>query len=285
MKNYFTIIKPGIIIGNLLSLVSTFLLYSHGHVNFYKLSYTLISVSLIIAANCILNNIIDIKIDKKMQRTCHRTLPTNKMTVKQAYYYAFVLGIIGFLCLYNFINLYTCLLCFMATFIYTVIYSIYVKRSSPYAVFVGSISGAIIPLISKAAISNKLNFCSFLLFLIFAIWQIPHSYAIFLYRSKDYQKIKLPVCRLINNLFVIKSIIVAGIIFFVCVTSIFFVHNYLSINDLMIFYVIELVWLLYSIYGYKVINHTQWAYNIFILSLIVVIIFDLMISIKYKTYY
>ena len=74
IKPYLQVTKPGIIVGNLISVVGGFLLASKGSINGYLLILTLLGVSLVVASGCAFNNLIDRDIDPKMERTKNRVL-------------------------------------------------------------------------------------------------------------------------------------------------------------------------------------------------------------------
>ena len=73
-KQYLQVTKPGIIFGNLISVIGGFLLASKGSIDYTLFIYTLVGVSLVVASGCVFNNYIDMDIDKKMERTKNRVL-------------------------------------------------------------------------------------------------------------------------------------------------------------------------------------------------------------------
>ncbi len=73
-KQYLQVTKPGIIFGNLISVIGGFLLASKGHIDYPLFLWTLLGVSLVVASGCVFNNYIDRDIDRKMERTKNRVL-------------------------------------------------------------------------------------------------------------------------------------------------------------------------------------------------------------------
>lgn len=73
-KQYLQVTKPGIIFGNLISVIGGFLLASKGSIDYPLFIYTLVGVSLVVASGCVFNNYIDRDIDRKMERTKNRVL-------------------------------------------------------------------------------------------------------------------------------------------------------------------------------------------------------------------
>lgn len=286
MKNsYLEIVKPGIIIGNLVPFTGSFLLSSKGTVNFFLFFGSLLAISLIIASNCVLNNIIDSDIDREMKRTCNRVLPKNRMSLGSAYYYSLLLGVLGFIYLYFLVDIISVCFCLFATFIYIIIYTKYMKRNSIYAPLVGSLSGSMPALIGYYSVNHTLDLCAVVLFLIFSIWQIPHSYSIYIYRIEEYKCANIPVISLIQGILITKHLIVLSIIVFMYLTIIFYFLGYTGEKYLFICLISELFWLFFAVYGYKVVNNKKWAKFLFILSIVVIFVFNVMIAYDFKKCY
>ena len=100
MINYYLLTKPGIILGNLITVAAGFLLASKGMIDFWLFFATLMGLALIMASACVFNNYIDRQIDKKMKRTKNRALVTGLISGRNAIVFAIFLGIIGNLILF-----------------------------------------------------------------------------------------------------------------------------------------------------------------------------------------
>ena len=99
-KQYLQVTKPGIIFGNLISVIGGFLLASKGSIDYTLFIYTLVGVSLVVASGCVFNNYIDMDIDKKMERTKNRVLVKGLIAPSVSLVYATLLGIAGFMLLW-----------------------------------------------------------------------------------------------------------------------------------------------------------------------------------------
>ena len=95
-KRYLSVTKPGIIMGNAISVTGGFLLASRGDIDYWLLLATLIGLSLVVASGCVINNCIDRDIDSKMQRTANRVTVTGELPLLTAMLHGAVLGIAGF---------------------------------------------------------------------------------------------------------------------------------------------------------------------------------------------
>lgn len=147
IKQYLQVTKPGIIFGNLISVVGGFLLASKGSINYTLFLTSMVGVSLVVASGCVFNNVIDRDIDRKMERTKNRVLVKGLISAKTSLVYATLLGIAGFMMLYFGANPLAMWLSVIGFIVYVGIYSLYMKRHSVYGTLIGSLSGAA-PLLS-----------------------------------------------------------------------------------------------------------------------------------------
>src|SRR5699024_2136019 len=99
-KQYLQVTKPGIIFGNLISVIGGFLLASKGEIDYPLFFATLLGVSLVVASGCVFNNYIDRDIDRIMERTKNRPLVQGLIDPQISLIYASVLGIAGVVLLY-----------------------------------------------------------------------------------------------------------------------------------------------------------------------------------------
>ena len=137
------------------------------------------------------NQIIEVNLDRLMDRTKNRPLVTGKMSRQEAYILATLSGIIGISILWYFLNPLSGILGIFALFIYVLIYTP-LKQISPWAVFVGAFPGAIPPMLGVIAytgtFSDQAGMIAGMLFFIQFIWQFPHFWAIAWVLDEDYAK-------------------------------------------------------------------------------------------------
>ena len=187
LKKYLFLTKPGILFGNFVTTLGGFFLAAQGAVDFLLLFITLVATTLVVASGCVVNNVIDQDIDQKMQRTQNRALVKKTISPNIALLYATVLGLIGFALLWFFVNAYAFGFALLGFVVYVVFYSLWSKRTSIHQTIIGSISGASPPVIGYTAVSNEFDFAALLIFFAYALWQMPHSWAIAIYRFDDYK--------------------------------------------------------------------------------------------------
>lgn len=281
MNAYLQIIKPGIIFGNLISIIGGFLFASKGNINYFLFFIISLSISLIIASGCVFNNYIDCDIDKKMERTKNRVLVKGLIKSYISIFYAMFLGFLGFTLLYFNINLLSMLLAIIGFIIYVGVYSIYMKRYSIYSTIIGSFSGAMPPIISYCSVTNKFDIGACILFCIFSLWQIPHAYSIFIFRLSDYKSINIPILPIVKGILITKHYIIFYIILFTIFSLLLKLSGYVGYQYLLIIMILCFFWLSIACYGYKTKDDIVWARKLFIFSIIIIFIFNIMISIDY----
>ena len=144
---YVQVTKPGIIIGNLIATTGGFLLASRGNIDGVLMLATLLGISLVVASGCVINNCIDRDIDSCMQRTRTRVTVTGEMSVLAALAHGIVLGIAGFALLAWYVTVAALIFAVLGFVVYVGIYSLYMKRNSVHGTLVGSLSGAVPPVV------------------------------------------------------------------------------------------------------------------------------------------
>jgi protoheme IX farnesyltransferase len=278
IRQYYLLTKPGIIRGNLIVALAGFLLASKGSINFSLLLALLAGTSLIIACGCVINNYIDKDIDIYMSRTKTRALVTGTVSNKNAIIFGTILGILGIAVLAIYTNFLTLLVGLVGLFFYLVMYSIF-KRKNVYGTLVGSVSGAVPPVAGYTAVTNQLDITAGLLFLMLVFWQMPHFYAIAMYRLNDYKKAGIPVLPAIKGLQVTKRHIVAYIIAFgIASVGLFFFAD-TGYTYLVAMVGIVIYWLWVALKGFKSANTNKWAHSMFGVSLVALLVFSIFISI------
>lgn len=278
VKEYYELTKPGIVYGNALTVIAGFLLASKGHVNFWLLLATVVGISLVIASACVFNNYIDRDIDKKMSRTKKRALASGLISGSAALVYGTILGVVGFGILALYTNALTVWIGLFATAMYVVVYGI-AKRRSPSGTVVGSVSGALPPVIGYVAVTNTLDLGALLLFLILTVWQMPHFYAIAIYRHKEYAAAGIPVLPVKKGMRATKRQIIAYIIGFIIAAMLLNIFHYTGIMYAVVMLALGGVWLVKGLKGLHHNDDVAWAREMFFFSLIVLTVFCILLSV------
>lgn len=281
IKQYLQVTKPGIIFGNLISVIGGFLLASKGQINYPLFLYTLLGVSLVVASGCAYNNVIDRDIDRKMERTKNRVLVKGLISPKVTLVYATGLGIAGFLTLWFGANPQAMWLGVMGFVVYVGIYSLYMKRHSVYGTLIGSLSGAAPPVIGYCAVTGEFDTGALILLAIFSLWQMPHSYAIAIFRLKDYQAANIPVLPVVKGISVAKNHITLYIIAFMVATLMLSLGGYAGYKYLAVAAAVSVWWLGMALSGYKTENDKIWARKLFVFSIVAITSLSVMMSVDF----
>ncbi len=279
INKYYKLTKPGIIRGNLITAAAGFFLASNGDIDIWVLLALLVGVALVIGSGCVFNNYLDKEIDSKMDRTKNRSLVTGDISDKNALIFGTILGSVGIIILAAFTNLLTACLGLLGLLFYVVIYGYY-KRKSVYGTLVGSISGAIPPVAGYTAVTGNLDLGALLLFIILACWQMPHFYAIAIYRRNDYKAASIPVLSVVSGVEMTKKHIVGYIVGFIFAIIALYVFNYAGISYLLIMLCAGIWWLYVGAKGAKAVDSMKWAHSVFGVSLVVLLVFSVMISLN-----
>lgn len=279
IKDYYLLTKPGIIYGNAITVIAGFSLASKGGIDWWLLFATLAGISLIMASGCVFNNYIDRDIDRLMERTKDRALARGAVSLRGAIIYGAFLGLVGTLILVVHTNLLTVFVALTGLFVYVVVYSLWFKRRSVYGTLVGSISGAAPPVVGYVAVAGSLDLGAGILFLILALWQMPHSYAIALYRLPDYLAAGIPVLPVKKGARVTKIHMLVYIILFIIATLALMVFGYAGYAYAVFLSVLGTAWFGLSVRGFFVSDDKHWARTMFIFSIAVLVVFCIMVAV------
>ena len=148
--------------------------------------FIIASIAITGAAN-IINQILEIDLDKLMKRTANRPLPSGRITVQMAIVWAVFLGLASMVIFIFVFNLTTGLISLLSLVLYGFVYTP-LKRVGPIAVFVGAFPGAFPPMIGWVAATNHFGLEPGILFAIQFFWQFPHFWAIAWVLDEDYKR-------------------------------------------------------------------------------------------------
>ena len=239
----------------------------------------MVGTSLVIACGCVINNYIDRGLDQHMTRTRHRSLVTGKIPIRNALIYGIILGAIGFWLLLTFTNNLTALIGAIGLFFYLVMYSFF-KRRSWLGTVVGSVSGATPITAGYTAVTGHFDTAALLLFLTLVFWQMPHFYAIAMYRFKDYKAAGLPVLPVKKGYRRTKiEMLIYILLFTATATSLTIWRRDTGYVYMAVVLIIGLYWLQEGIAGFGVKDDSKWARHMFFLSLVALVIFCVSLSV------
>ncbi len=190
---YLALTKPRVVMLAAFCALIGMLLAAPGPLSWTLLIAALTGISLLAGAGFAFNCLIERSIDARMARTRARPLARGEVGVTGTMVFAGVIGGLGSLLLYWYVNPLTMWLT-MATFVgYAVIYTVVLKPATPQNIVIGGASGAMPPVLGWTAVANEVTAPALVLFLIIFVWTPPHFWALALYRIEDYKRSGLPM--------------------------------------------------------------------------------------------
>jgi protoheme IX farnesyltransferase len=170
-----------------LTTAAGFTLSSHGHPSWSGLAWTVAGTALAAGGANALNEWIERDLDAKMERTCHRPVPTGALSSRHALGVALGAAVLGPIVLAVFTNLLTAALAALTILLYVFVYTP-LKRVSTACTLVGAVCGAIPPVMGCTSAGGRIDTTAWLLFVLLFLWQIPHFLSLaWLYRD-DYAR-------------------------------------------------------------------------------------------------
>jgi protoheme IX farnesyltransferase len=154
---------------------------------------SLLGFALLAASSAALNQIFDRESDKNMERTKGRPLASGNISLYQALTFTALLLFIGSSLLLYFSNLMTLLITTFGFIFYSLVYTIYLKWSTPQNIVIGGLSGALPPLIGWTAVTNEISLLPLILVLIIFLWTPPHFWPLAIDRIDEYRKEGVPM--------------------------------------------------------------------------------------------
>ncbi|MBL0022710.1 heme o synthase [Sphingorhabdus sp.] len=144
-------------------------------------------------ASAALNQWYEADIDAKMKRTANRPLPAGRMDRESAFQFgiglsAFSVGVMGVA-----VNWLSAGILAFSIFFYAVVYTIWLKRSTPQNIVIGGAAGAFPPVIGWAAVTGDVTLLPVLMFALIFLWTPPHFWSLALYVKPDYAAAGVPM--------------------------------------------------------------------------------------------
>jgi len=249
LKAFFALCKPRVNALIVFTAVIGMFLATPGMVPINLLISAIIGIGFVSGAAAAFNCLIEEKIDARMARTRGRPLPMGKVSQQETMFFASVLGGLGLLILFYFVNFLTMWLTAVTFFAYAVIYTIFLKPATPMNIVIGGASGAMPPVLGWAAVNNALSPEAWILFLIIFCWTPPHFWALALYRREEYAKVDMPMLPVTHGekftllhivLYTIILVIVTMMPFSIGMTGLIYLFFATILNAIFLYYVVML---------------------------------------------
>jgi protoheme IX farnesyltransferase len=199
LKAYVALTKPRVIELLLITTVPTMILAQHGMPSLLLIVNTLIGGALSAGSANAFNCYIDADIDKVMNRTKGRPLVTGELTKREAFVFAWVVGIASVVWLGLTTNWLAAFLSLSAILFYVLVYTLLLKRRTPQNIVWGGAAGSMPVLIGWAAVTNSLSIAAWVLFLVIFLWTPPHYWPLSMRYREDYATAGVPMLPVVRG--------------------------------------------------------------------------------------
>ena len=249
LKSYYHLCKPNVVY-MMLSCAFVGMLLAEQYVSSYLyLFVSLLGIALCAASAAAINQVIDRKTDASMTRTDQRPIPQGELSPMHASVFALIIGILGSMILYFFVNTLTMVLTITSLIGYAFIYTVYLKRATPQNIVIGGLAGAAPPLLGWSSITNTIDPYALLLVLIIFVWTPPHFWALAIYRKDEYAKESIPMLPVTHGveftklqivLYTIILFIVSILPYVVLMSGIIYLVSALILSSIFMYYAVKL---------------------------------------------
>ena len=274
LKSYYQLCKPNVVYMMLICAFVGMLLAEQTVSSYSYLFIALTGIALCAASAAAINQVVDREADASMTRTDQRPLPKGDLSVMHASIFAFVIGLLGALILYLYVNTLTMILTIGSLIGYAFIYTVYLKRATPQNIVIGGLAGAAPPLLGWSSITNTIDPFALLLVLIIFVWTPPHFWALAIYRKEEYAKESIPMMPVTHGvaftklqivLYTIILFIVSVLPYVVLMSGIIYLVSALALSTIFLYYSVNLF---YSDDDQDAMNTFQYSiYYIFLIFL------------------
>ena len=193
LASYINLCKPKIVLLLTITALVGMLLSINFYSNILDGLASLLGFALLAGASAALNQIFDRETDKNMNRTKTRPLASGEISLFSALTFTAILLFVGSSLLLYFSNLLTLLITTFGFIFYSLIYTIYLKWSTPQNIVIGGLSGALPPLIGWTAVNNDISLLPLTLVLVIFLWTPPHFWPLAIDRLDEYKKEGVPM--------------------------------------------------------------------------------------------
>jgi protoheme IX farnesyltransferase len=193
IRAYVSLTKPRIVELLLVTTVPAMMLAAGGVPSLWLVAVVLVGGSLAAGAANALNCYIDRDIDQLMRRTKRRPLPTHTVAPHNALVFGLVLAVVSVTLMAVFTNWLAAGLTAAAIAYYDLVYTMWLKRTTPQNTFWGGACGSAPVLIGWAAVTGSLSPVAWGLFAVVFFWQMPHFYALAIKYKADYARASIPM--------------------------------------------------------------------------------------------
>jgi len=198
-RDYVALTKPRIMTLLLLTGLCGMIVGAGGWPATWLVAVTMLGLGLACGGASALNHVLDRDIDRAMRRTSTRPVAAERVPAEYALEFGLALSALSFVLLASFVNVLTAVLALVGNLFYVLVYTRWLKRSTPQNIVIGGAAGAVPPLVGWAAATGDLTVPALFLFLIVFFWTPPHFWALALLIRRDYESARIPMLPVVRG--------------------------------------------------------------------------------------
>ncbi len=194
-----TLTKPRIISLLLVTTVAPMFLTDRGMPSLAQIGWVVLAGYCMAGGANAINMWFDRDIDLKMTRTKLRPIPSGRIPPNAGLLFGLTLGAVAFTMFWRFVNPLSAWLALAGLLFYVLVYTMWLKRSSPQNIVIGGAAGAFPPLVGWAAMTGHIDMAAIYLFAIIFYWTPPHFWALALMKRGEYEKAGIPMMPVVKG--------------------------------------------------------------------------------------
>jgi heme o synthase len=198
-RDYVSLTKPRIMSLLLLTGAAGMFVGAQGMPDPGLLAATVVGLGLACGGASALNHVLDRDIDRSMGRTARRPVADGRVSPELALEFGLALSALSFVLLASVVNVLAAVLALVGNLFYVLVYTRWLKRSTPQNIVIGGAAGAVPPLVGWAAATGNLGLPALYLFLIVFFWTPPHFWALALLIKRDYEAARIPMLPVVRG--------------------------------------------------------------------------------------
>jgi protoheme IX farnesyltransferase len=197
VSDYLTLTKPRV--QSLLLLTTVTTMYVAGDPSLSLVALTCLGGALSAGGAGAVNHWFDRDIDARMKRTADRPVPSGRVSPGAALSFGLLLQVLSFVLLSQTVNLLSAVLALFGFLGYVLVYTMWLKRSTPQNIVIGGAAGAVPPLVGWSAVTGSLDSTALYLFAIVFYWTPPHFWALSLLMKDEYARVGVPMLPVVRG--------------------------------------------------------------------------------------
>jgi protoheme IX farnesyltransferase len=198
-RDYVTLTKPRIMVLLLITGAGGLVVGAGGWPSAGLALATLGGLALACGGASALNHVLDRDIDTHMKRTASRPVASGRVPPERALEFGLALSALSYVVLTSFVNVLAAVLALVGNLFYVIVYTRWLKRSTPQNIVIGGAAGAVPPLVGYSAATGNLTLVALALFLIVFFWTPPHFWALALLIKRDYAAAGIPMLPVVRG--------------------------------------------------------------------------------------